>query len=253
MKHRFPEVHDRAVRRCGVSTAALIAIGLIGLIGFFTSPAAEPLRIEAQLGVCEHGQAGKGIWWNDAYPTNIDLKSSCWQFGASRVEREYKWGSLGWRAAYVDLGRYSADNQFAMRDDQQFTTFNSNYCEPSMKNCLGRGNINGRTRGLSLTALAEETISQVRFGAEVGAFIYYNRFDVTVYPIHQGDFKPVSHAWGDWLLTPVVGITANYKYLFVTLRTYFDVKAHETGCAGCSGITDGPAWQTTVGVQVPFK
>ena len=226
---------------------------LLILLLFSIQAFAEPLRFEAQVGQCEQGQAGKGIWWNDAYPTNIDLKSSCWQLGASRIERNYWWGNLGWRAAYVDLGRYHADNQFAMRDDQQFTSFEADDCnKKTMKNCVGRGKINGRTRGVSLTAVTEQTWGEMRYGLEAGAYIYYNRFDVTVVPVHKYDFKPVSYAWGDWLVTPVVGLTGSYKYLFATLRTYFDVKAHENGCQGCSGITDGPAWQATLGVQVPF-
>jgi hypothetical protein len=230
--------------------AAMVVIAVLGIGLSRITPAAEPLRLEAQVGVCEHGQAGRGIWWNDAYPTNIDLQSTCWQLGLSRIEREYRWGNLGWRAAYVDLGRYHADNQFAMRDDQQTTTFNPADCQPDMTNCVGRGKINGRTRGVSLTALSEQRWGQMNFGLEAGALVYYNRFDVTVVPVTPGDFQSVSYAWGSWLITPVVGFTANYKYLFATLRTYFDVKAHENGIAGASGITDGPAWQMTIGIQV---
>lgn len=229
----------------------LIALLLFCLLPMLAE--SEPLRLEAQVGQCEHGQAGNGVWWNDAYPTNIDLKSSCWQLGVSRVEKHYAWGSLGWRATYVDLGRYDADNQFAMRDDQQFTSFEADDCDKrTMKNCIGRGKINGRTRGISLTGLGEQTWAGVNFGIEAGAYIYYNRFDVTVEPIHTGDFKPVSYAWGDWAVTPVLGVTARYQYLFATVRSYLDVKAHERRCEGCSGITDGPAWAATLGVQVPF-
>lgn len=214
---------------------------------------AEPIRWEAQVGQCEHGQAARGIWWNDAYPTNIDLRSSCWQLGASRIEKQYRWGHLGWRLAYVDLGRYGADNQFAMRDDQQFERFDADGCDKStMRNCVGRGKISGRTRGISATALTEQKWGPLVFGLEAGAYLYYNRFDVTVEPVYRGDFTPVSYAWGDWLATPVIGFTANYRYLFASYRTYFDVKAHERSCEGCSGITDGPAWQLTVGIQLPF-
>jgi hypothetical protein len=244
---------NRSRAAAQVQLAALIAIAIIGIALARVTPAAEPLRLEAQVGVCEQGRAGKGIWWNDAYPTNIDLKSSCWQLGASRIERNYWWGNLGWRAAYVDLGRYHADNQFAMRDDQQFTIFDPGDCQPNMVNCVGRGKIHGRTRGVSLTALSEQRWGQMNFGLEAGALIYYNRFDVTVSPVHPADFQPVSYAWGDWLITPIVGFTANYQYLFATLRTYFDVKAHEMSCKGCSGLTDGPAWQVTLGVQGRFK
>ena len=214
---------------------------------------AEPLRLEAQVGQCEYGKTAIGGWWNDAYPTNIDLKSSCWQLGASRIERNYWWGNLGWRVAYVDLGRYKADNQFAVRDDQQFTSFDPSECDrKTLKNCVGRGKMNGRARGVTFTAITEQKWDPMTFGLEAGAFIYYNRFDVAVYPIYEGDFGVTPNAWGDWWITPVIGLTANYKYLFATLRTYLDVKAHERGCQGCSGITEGPAWQATLGVQVSF-
>ena len=233
--------------------AALIAIAILGIAFARVTPAAEPLRLAAQAGLCEHGQAGKGTWWNDAYPTSIDLRSSCWQLGASRIERRYDWANVGWRLAYVDLGRYSADNQFAMRDEQQFTSFDPEDCEPSMNNCFGRGKINGRTRGISFTGLAERSYARLNLGLEAGAFVYYNRFDVAILPVHPGDFSPHRHTWAGWLVTPVIGVTANYGHLFATARSYLDVKAHQSGCGGCSGITDGPAWQVTIGFQIPLR
>ena len=219
-----------------------------------TTAQAEPLRLEAQAGVCEHGLAANGIWHNDSMPTDIDLRSTCWSFGVSQAPWKYRGFDLGWRLAYVDLGRYKADNVFAMRDDEQFTGVTGDDCEAdSGKGCLGRGRISGRTRGVSIGALAEWPVSVVTLGLETGVYAYYNRFTVTIsaHP-DASKFQPVTVTWGDIHATPYLGTTARYKYLFATARIYGHVRAGEHNCGGCSGITHGPAWQLTAGIQVPF-
>ena len=70
----------------------------------------------------------------------------------------------------------------------------------------------------------------------------------------------VTHAWGDWQVTPYLGFTARWKYLFATARSYLKIESHESGtdaygndCFGCGGMTDRSAYQITVGIQVPFR
>lgn len=226
-----------------------------GLALFLLVPAAygaEPLRFEAAAGVCQYGQAGKGIWWNDAYPTAINLRTACWSVGASQVRGQWHGVDLGWRAAYTDLGKYKADNQFALLDTEQFTVFDPSTCNPATgSHCTGRGVMGGRTRGIALSGLAERRLGPAALGVEAGALLYYSRFDVAVYSTSGPNTGAhlVNLNWGGPGITPFMGLTASYGALFGTIRAYADVKAHEPKCQGCSGITDGLAWQATLGVQ----
>jgi hypothetical protein len=230
--------------------AALIAIAALAAA---PAQADEPLRFEVQAGVCEHGQAGRGIWWNDAYPTEIDLRSACWQIGVSQTPWHARGWSIGWRADYVDLGRYQADNVFARYDDEQFSGVTGEDCDLTTgRGCLGRGRINGHTRGVSLGALAEHSAGALVLGVEAGAFLYYNRFAVAVTSYPQ-DQPLAAMTWGDIQATPYAGITARYGVLSATGRIYGNVVASEHNCAGCSGITHGPAWQAMIGLQAAFQ
>ena len=215
---------------------------------------AEPLRLEAQGGICEHGLAANGIWHNDAYPEQIDLRSPCWQLSLSQAPWRYGNWSLGWRLAYVELGRYKADTVFPMRDDEAHIGIKGDDCRPETRHgCLGRGRINGRTRGGSIGALAERAVGSFTLGIEGGAYVYYNYFMVTItaYP-DESRFDSAKAKWGDIHATPYLGITARYKYLFSTIRGYGHVRAGEHNCSGCSGITHGPAYQATIGIQYEF-
>ena len=230
--------------------AALIAAAVLCAA---PARADEPLRFEAQAGVCEHGRAGSGIWWNAAYPTEIDLRSACWSLGVSQVPWRAQGWSLGWRADYVDLGRYQADNVFALRDDEQFSGVTGEDCDLATgRGCLGRGRINGRTRGVSIGALAEHSAGALVLGAEAGVFLYYNWFAVAVTSYPQ-DQPLAAMKWGDIQATPYAGITARYGVLIATGRVYGNVVAAEHNCPGCSGITHGPAWQVMIGLNGAFQ
>ena len=234
--------------------AFLAGVYLASLVISPPARGAEPLRVEAGAGQCQYGQAGKGIWWNDAYPTDIDLRTTCWQLGVSRIEGQWRGLDLGWRAAYVDLGKYQADNQFALRDDEQFIMFDAATCVVATgHHCTGRGVMSGRTRGITLSGLTEKRVGDFTLGLEAGALIYHSRFDVTVTPTSGDGAWSSRMVWGGPGITPLIGATAHYGPLFASVRGYADVKAHEPKCQGCSGITDGLAWQAVVGIQVPLR
>lgn len=212
---------------------------------------AEPLRFEAQLGTCKYGITAKGGWWNDAYPTDIDARDQCFQLGISRIEKSYSWANVGWRLAYVNLGTLNADNTFAARDDQQFTTFDASKCDLSdgARNCVLRSTMSDNAKGITIGAIFERTKWAVTWGAEIGAFVYDSTFNATFY--HDGKLVGHYHTAG-LNATPYLGLTATYGYLLASIRGYGSVTSHEPGCGGCSGITHGPAWQLTAGIQVPF-
>ena len=210
-------------------------------------------RLEAQLGQCKYGLAPEGIWWNDSYPTSIDRRNACFQLGVSRIEAKKDWADIGWRASYVDLGKLRADNQFAMRDDEQFEEFDPHRCDlATQRNCVGRGVISQQARGLLLAGLVERDFGGVRLGLDAGGYLYHGRFKVAL--IQQGTGKEIAHLdWSGWRITPSVGLTATYGVAFATIRGFGSVQAAEHNCGGCSGITMGPAWAAFIGVQIPLR
>ena len=214
---------------------------------------AEELRLEAQIGQCQYSIAPQGIWHNDAYPTDIDRRTNCFQLGVSRIEAKKDWGDLGWRVSYIDLGNLRADNQFAMRDDEQFEEFDQDKCDlDTQKNCVGRGIISQRVRGLLLAGVVERDFGGVRLGLDAGGYLYHGHFKVTL--IQQATGKEVANLdWSGWRITPSVGFTAAYGMAFATIRGFGSVQAGEHNCGGCSGITMGPAWAALIGVQIPLR
>jgi hypothetical protein len=222
---------------------------------------AEPLRLEAQVGQCEHGRAADGVWWSSYYPHQFDLRSSCWQLGASRLTGNWRGHNYGWRIAYVELGRVKTDATFTFIEPQ-YPGETGETCDPATYvGCLGRGQMRQRTRGLTAGGLLERQFAGWELGVEGGLYFYYSRFDALVTSVPDGSkLPPHHHYYGDWLMTPYLGLTARRGILFATARVYGVVEAHEHGkgasgrdCFGCTGITDGPAYQATVGIQISFK
>ena len=227
----------------------IICLVLWLLIG--SSAQAQEFRFEGQVGHCKYGITGKGGWWNDAYPTDIDRTDQCFQLGISKIEKSYSWANVGWRLAYVNLGKLSADNTFAARDDQQFTQFDSSECDLSNgRNCVFRGVMSDSAKGITLGAIFERKQWAVTWGTEVGMFAYDSSFNATFY--EKG--KLVGHYSTSGVnFTPYLGLTANYGYLLASFRGYGSVTSHESGCKGCNGLAQGLAWSGLLGIQIPVK
>ena len=214
---------------------------------------AEPLRLEAQVGQCQYGLAPDGIWWTDLYPTNIDRRTTCYQLGVSQAPWHYKGFDLGWRLAYVNLGKLTADNQFTYLEPQYPGASGEDCDAKTLEGCRGRGSITQKTRGITLGPLIEKSWGDLTLGVEGGVYYYYSVFEVNVssYP-DPGVVSPMQAKWGSRRLTGYYGATARYGYLFATGRVYSNVKAVEEHCSECMGITLWNTWQATVGVQVTF-
>ena len=256
-----------------VGTIACLTVAGAVLTVLYSSPraAAEP-RFEVLVGSCEYTRGEKGSWWNDYYPTSIDLTTKCGQIGVSDTPWKARlfdstWNA-GWRLAYVDLGLIHTDSVMAMRDVDQFSNPDGSQCDPTTNaNCLMRTTGGGRAQGISIGGLLEHSIgdfadradphSGLVFGAEAGFFLYHNGFDIDIeaHPAAGGQASTIATSWDladGWLATTYLGANLRFADLFIAGRIYQRVTAHKTGCGGCSGITKGPAYQLNVGISLPF-
>lgn len=220
---------------------------------------AEGLRVELGAGQCQQARAGKGSWWNDHYATRLDLVDDCHQLGLSATPWQWKGADIGWRFAYVNLGRTKIDSVMAYRDDEQFSNPDGTGCDwlNEGRGCLIDVMGGGRARGFSLGAIAERSFGGLTVGVEGGGFVYYNHFTVYV-DSHPNGQTPAGHwlpaRWDmarGWVGTTYLGANLRYGWLTAAVRTYAKITAHQSGCPGCSGVTNGEAWQVNVGLSIP--
>lgn len=225
----------------------------ITLLAVAVAGDAEPYRLEAQVGICKHGIADKGTWWNSDYPTKIDAESGCFSLGVSRITDEWRGYKLGWRATYLDFGRVTANNIFAMHDDEQFIGITGANCNPdNQRGCLGQGILSQETKGITLGGLIERDFGSWTFGGEFGGYVYYSRFRATVYPHHQPRSRePWTFDWAGTGFSPYLGATVNRGPFFATVRSYLSIRASES-CTGCTGISSGLSYQAMAGIQIPL-
>jgi len=215
--------------------------------------AAEPLRLEAQVGQCQYGLAPDGIWWTDLYPTNIDRRTTCYQLGVSQAPWHYKGFDLGWRLAYVNLGKLTADNQFTYLEPQHPGVSGEDCDAKTLEGCRGRGKISQKTRGFTFGPLIERSWRDFTLGVEAGGYYYRSVFEVNINSVPDpNSLEPIHAKWASWRMTGYYGATARYGYLFATGRIYSNIRATEEYCQECGGITGGKTWQAIVGVQILF-
>ena len=232
---------------------AFIAGALLWVLLHPRAEAAEPLRFEAQMGRCKQGLTPDGAWWSSSYPTDIDRTPQCYSLGLSQMPWKHNNTALGWRVAYVDLGKVKADNQFTYLEPQQPGVSGENCDSTTLQGCRGRAGITQKTQGISFGPVAEWSWGDLTLGIEGGGYYYYGVFETTVTSTPDvTKVNPVHYKWGSRHLTGYFGATARYEYLFSTFRTYSRVFADEEGHGNFTGLANGRAWQATIGVQVPF-
>lgn len=214
----------------------------------------SPIRLEAVVGSCKQGIAKNGTWWSNDYPTSIDSATGCYQLGASQITGAWRGWDLGWRAGWLDFGAVSANNVFAMRDDEQFNgVMNGAGCDPrTFHRCVGRGVMSQDVKGVMVGALAEHDVGAWTLGLDAGGYAYHSRFKVTIVPHWRSRFRPFSVDWDGLNVTPYLGVTAARGYFFATARTFWTIRASES-CGHCTGMTSGAAYQIAAGIQVPLR
>jgi len=254
----------------GFLAAMLIGAGITIYVAVTSRATAEP-RMEILAGTCKLSRSSEGSWWNDNYPTNIDLKSACGQIGWSDTPWKWRSWNAGYRVAYVNLGGYSTDSIMAVRDEDQFNNppIDGSLCNHATgENCIMRTVGGGRTYGLTLGGVIEEDLagfnmpaqprSAFVLGYEAGLFLYHSYFaiDITPYPdpnapVPYHESPHWDYARG-WRISPYVGANIRYHWFILSGRAYSKITAHKMDCKGCSGVTDGPAYQVTAGFSIPF-
>lgn len=231
-----------------------LALGI--LIGFALalslSGSTEGLRFEALGGACKQTRDDKGVWWNDAYETNVDLSTGCYQLGVSQTPWKWRGLDLGWRVAYVNFGAISTNSVMAARDEDQPHNPDGSDCDKStVANCVIRTIGGGTAQGVSFGGVAEKALVDLTLGAEAGLFLYHNHFTLDIYWQDGSYMQRWDHARG-WLLHPYLGLNLRHKWLVASVRQYTKLTAHKSDCGGCSGIANGPAWQVSLGLSVPL-
>jgi len=237
----------------GFLAMMLFGSGITVYVAVTSNVRAEP-RVELLGGTCEQTRSDKGSWWNDHYPTSIDLTTRCYQIGMS--DRPWKLGTwpAGWRVAYVDLGRITTDSVMAARDEDQFSNPSGSDCDRSTNSgCLIRTVGGGTAYGISAGLLVEERIAQATLGLESGLFVYHNEFDIDISRYPGGEPYARWNMAEGWLATLYIGANLRHGWLLLSGRMYQRVTAHKVGCVGgCSGVTKGPALQVSAGISIPF-
>lgn len=212
------------------------------------------MRFEALGGQCEYSYVGNFVWFNAAYPHDLDMTGSCALVAVSEVNGERL--RTGWRLAYVDTGLARTNSVFPMRDEDQaaLTYPTGENCDANTGyGCIGRGYGSQNARGLSLGYVAEHDLWRATMGYEVGLFAYYGTWKVHIAPEAPSTQEwALDFDWAGWQLTPFVGVSARYGYAMAMVRFYGRLRAAEHGCGWCSGVANGVGTQALLGLSVPF-
>jgi hypothetical protein len=223
-------------------TTAVFAAGVADLARADTG-----LRWEASGGVCKLGLAPSGIWWDKRYEHDVDVASGCFQLGVSAAPWRWRGWDFGWRAAYVDLGKFSANSIAPSRDEDMDRQPDGSNCDRNTwKDCVTRFDGHGHAYGVSLGGLVEKRVGKVTLGIEAGAYVYYSYYMVTT--THQYGYSEVWDRAKGVMVTPYIGVTAQHGHLMTAARVYSSIR-EQGDCGGCCGLTRGPAVQWTVGVS----
>ncbi len=184
--------------------------------------------VEVGVGRCKLGLSERGSWWNDSYQTSIDLYGNCWELGFRK-----DW----FRVGYLDLGgggRFV--NTMAARDVDQLQSPDGSNCNSStLEGCIGRAVGKSHTYGITLGGVKDWGF----LSTELGVFAY--RSGVKISWQDQLGNKAY-YDWAGYSATPYVGLGVTGKHWEVSARAFGDVKAHENGCGGCTGIAQGSAF-----------
>ena len=228
----------------------IICLVLWLLIGLPTMAQAEGWRLEALGGRCNQTLTGDGVWWNSAYPNNAETATTCFQIGVSRIETTYRSWDIGWRMAYVDFGTLRWKASYPLLDSEQHTVNPSgeNCNRTTYQGCVGKGDHKQTTKGVSLGMIGEHNFGPFRLGGDVGMYVYRSRFSARIGIDQDGG----AFEFDGLGISPYLGLTGRYGWLMVTGRYYNEIKAHQSGCGDCSGVTNGPATQFLAGFSIPF-
>jgi hypothetical protein len=243
---QFKNAAPRAQRAPAMSSEPAVAASATGL------------RLEGALGRCRHHLAPDSSWsyreWG-TYENNMQVQPHCFQVGI--VVLPYEWNSVKWgfRAAYVDLGRVTADNTFPLDEPEYFRAKDT---RTPINSPTGRFHGYGTHRGLTLGLAAEKPMLGLDFGVEAGLALLRNTWHVNL-----PGMSAMVGCREDWAcadgnqITPYFGVNARYKIFYVSVRQYMSVHASNARMNVphsdlFTGPTSGPVTQVTIGVSIPL-
>lgn len=227
---------------------------MLAIALFLPSIASAELRLEVLGGACKFGKVGNYVWYNEHYQHDLDLTSPCGIAAVSSVSRNLGTLHLGWRIAYVNMGKAKTNAVFPMRDDEQISVLpDGSNCNPITWNgCIGRGRGAQSAVGFSFGYLAQKDWLGATWDLEGGLFVYEGRWRVDIQPEAPSNFHPVNNDWEGYQVTPFIGMSVRYGYAMAMVRSYGRIKAAEHGCGVCSGVANGTTYQVLMGLSKPF-
>jgi opacity protein-like surface antigen len=199
------------------------AVALLGL-SIAINAHSEGLRVEGAVGQCQAKTSGEGDWWQGDDFTSDQIKSGCYQIGVSKI-----YGHLGWRAAWVDLGRAK------LHEDAWGGVFPDGTPGPEPHwTAKGEGRVYGPTFG----GLYERSlIGKLLGSAEAGVFGYRSYWQADCEHFASGKTAPNVSTEAVWRATWYAGVGLSYPLtdrvsVTANLRYYPDVKINTVGANG---------------------
>lgn len=220
------------------------------------APRSEGLRLEVDGGVCKAHKSEEGTWWQDGLEHHLQLKDRC---GSAGLSFGTPISNVRLAARYVSLGQF-ATHAIANADDQdnkasrgsvsshpRRTECQTGFAADCYYNWDGSGGAQG---GLFAIQWEGINVGPLRFGAEVGQFIYQARWRETIHPIDC----PGNQCWQmqidqrtGWQHAPEAGVSVRWEYLYIAARRYW-VTSHAPITAGFKQPVD----QIVVGISIPL-
>ena len=209
------------MKRALILCAALLAIP------------AHAAQVEVGAGIAQANTHGDGIWYQSAFPHQLDLRSPAFMVGLTGALSPH----FAWHVDAVDLGSYSVNS---------WDTYQDNFYNSTTHQCVSHcGDLlhfigSGHIYGIAAT-LEAHTTGAWQIGVEAGPFLHHDTWSVRVpnYATMTGFGGSGSTAcadqWGTttgvdiartcsgWKVGAVVGTSLRHGPLAFSLRYYIGI------------------------------
>jgi len=233
---------------------------LAGILAF--APLAHAASIEVGAGVARSTTQGDGVWYQEGLPHRLNLHSPVFLLGVTGDLTQ----NLAWHVDAVSLGSYSVDSWDTAADADYSPA--SHQC---LRNCTNLAHFmgSGHVYGIAAT-LEAHTQGKWQIGLEAGPFLYHSSWSVQVpnyfaaagWPANTAPAQVAPWGWmqggvqrskSSWHIGSVVGLTARYDRLTLSLARYSDGKGWPMRYS--DGTVDGwpPLWKGQTVFMLIYK